>query len=222
MLVLSRLRGQSVIIGGDITITVTDIRGDKVRLGIAARPEVTIHRQEIHEQIKQANVESANLSPHDINGHPLVEPKMMRAFIEQNKSTRARLGQLVARLKGADFDRAVGKDWTISTILSHLAFWDQRTYFLLTEAQAGRFEPVRLSKQAIDSINHAVRVLSEAVPGATAGKMANGSAELVDGEVEKIDDSLVEKIISGGFERWLNRSLHRMEHIRKIEEALGA
>ena len=54
MLVLSRHRDESIIIGDDIVITVVDIRGDKVRLGIAAPIEISVHRQEVYEAIGQS------------------------------------------------------------------------------------------------------------------------------------------------------------------------
>lgn len=54
MLVLSRYRDESIIVGDDIVITVVDIRGDKVRIGIAAPIEVPVHRQEVHESILRA------------------------------------------------------------------------------------------------------------------------------------------------------------------------
>lgn len=50
MLVLSRQRGESIRIGDDIVITVVDIRGDKVRIGIAAPREVSVDRGEIWER----------------------------------------------------------------------------------------------------------------------------------------------------------------------------
>lgn len=53
MLVLSRQRDESIIIGDNIIITIVDIRGDKVRLGIQAPKEVTVHRQEVYEAIKR-------------------------------------------------------------------------------------------------------------------------------------------------------------------------
>jgi len=49
MLVLARKQNQSIDIGGGIIVTVVEIRGDKVRLGITAPPDVTIHRREISE-----------------------------------------------------------------------------------------------------------------------------------------------------------------------------
>ena len=50
MLVLSRHRDESIMIGDDIVITVVDVRGDKVRLGIDAPTDIPVHRQEVLEQ----------------------------------------------------------------------------------------------------------------------------------------------------------------------------
>lgn len=55
MLVLSRKRDESIVINNDITITVVDIRGDKVRLGIKAPKEVPVHRQEVYDAIHREN-----------------------------------------------------------------------------------------------------------------------------------------------------------------------
>ena len=53
MLVLSRHRDESIIIGDNIVITVVDVRGDKVRLGIDAPTDIPVHRQEVHEAIQR-------------------------------------------------------------------------------------------------------------------------------------------------------------------------
>lgn len=52
MLVLSRYRDESIYIGDDVIITVVDIRGDRVRIGVQAPPNVSVHRQEVYEAIK--------------------------------------------------------------------------------------------------------------------------------------------------------------------------
>lgn len=53
MLVLSRHRDESIMIGDNIVITVVDIRGDKVRLGIQAPSDVPVHREEIYQAIQR-------------------------------------------------------------------------------------------------------------------------------------------------------------------------
>ena len=59
MLVLSRLRDEAIMIGDEIEITVVEVRGDKVRLGINAPPRIAVHRKEIYEAIRSEN-ESAS------------------------------------------------------------------------------------------------------------------------------------------------------------------
>src|SRR5215510_7189753 len=65
MLVLSRQRDESIIIGDNIVITVVDIRGDKVRLGINAPSEIPVHRQEIYEAIQRENLRATRVEPKD-------------------------------------------------------------------------------------------------------------------------------------------------------------
>jgi carbon storage regulator len=61
MLVLSRKRDESIVIGDGIVVTIVDIRGDKVRLGIQAPPNVPVHRQEVLDAIRRVNsVESSS------------------------------------------------------------------------------------------------------------------------------------------------------------------
>lgn len=55
MLVLSRQRDESIVIGDNVVITIVDIRGDKVRLGIEAPGEIPVHRQEVYEAIQREN-----------------------------------------------------------------------------------------------------------------------------------------------------------------------
>lgn len=55
MLVLTRKKGQSVMIGHDIEISIIDIQGDQVRIGINAPRSVAVHRKEIYEEIRSEN-----------------------------------------------------------------------------------------------------------------------------------------------------------------------
>ena len=65
MLVLSRHRDESIMIGDDVVVTIVDIRGDKVRLGIDAPQEIPVHRQEVYDAIQRENQQAAKLKPAD-------------------------------------------------------------------------------------------------------------------------------------------------------------
>lgn len=75
MLVLSRQRDEVIKIGDDIEITVVDIRGDKVRLGITAPKDVAVHRKEVYEAIRRENRAAAQVKPEDLAGLGKVPPK---------------------------------------------------------------------------------------------------------------------------------------------------
>lgn len=59
MLVLSRRAGESVVIGDDIVITVLEVRGDVVRVGIDAPRSVQVHREEVYRELQAANAAAA-------------------------------------------------------------------------------------------------------------------------------------------------------------------
>ncbi len=59
MLVLSRRKDETIVIGEDIRVTVVDIRGDTVRLGITAPKSIPVYRKEIYEAIQRENLEAA-------------------------------------------------------------------------------------------------------------------------------------------------------------------
>ncbi|UCE62461.1 MAG: carbon storage regulator CsrA [Phycisphaerales bacterium] len=74
MLVLSRQRDETIMIGDDVEITVVDIRGDKVRLGITAPRKIQVHRKEVYDAIKRENEQAAKLRPQDVPD--VVEPEL--------------------------------------------------------------------------------------------------------------------------------------------------
>ena len=60
MLALSRKKNEALVINNDIEITVLDIRGDQVKIGISAPKEVPVYRKEVYLQIQEANKEAMN------------------------------------------------------------------------------------------------------------------------------------------------------------------
>ena len=65
MLVLSRQRDESIMIGDNVVVTIVDIRGDKVRLGIDAPSEIPVHRREVYEAIQRENSAASRMEPID-------------------------------------------------------------------------------------------------------------------------------------------------------------
>jgi len=72
VLVLTRRANQSIMIGHDIKVTVLEVRGDQVRLGISAPRSVDVHREEVWASLQQAN-QAAVKSPKDLARSPLPE-----------------------------------------------------------------------------------------------------------------------------------------------------
>jgi carbon storage regulator len=65
MLVLSRRKDETIMIGDDVEITIVDVRGDAVRLGIKAPRDVSVHRKEIYDAIQAENIAAARESAPD-------------------------------------------------------------------------------------------------------------------------------------------------------------
>jgi carbon storage regulator len=60
MLVLTRKKNESIVIGDDVKITIVDVRGDQVKLGITAPKNVSVHREEIYLEIQKENQLASN------------------------------------------------------------------------------------------------------------------------------------------------------------------
>ena len=63
MLVLTRAINESIVIGDQIEITIIDVKGGKVRIGIKAPASVSVHRKEVYQSIQEANREAAQAGP---------------------------------------------------------------------------------------------------------------------------------------------------------------
>lgn len=68
MLVLSRQRDESIMIGDNVVVTIVEIRGDKVRLGIEAPTHIPVHRQEVYEAIQRENLKASQIDVRDARG----------------------------------------------------------------------------------------------------------------------------------------------------------
>ncbi|MEM9601896.1 MAG: carbon storage regulator CsrA [Pseudomonadota bacterium] len=62
MLILTRRVGETLVIGDEVTVTVLGVKGNQVRIGVNAPKEVSVHRQEIYDRIKQEQADSDDAS----------------------------------------------------------------------------------------------------------------------------------------------------------------
>ena len=93
MLVLSRQRDESIMIGDNIEITIIDVRGDKVRLGITAPPEIPVHRKEIYEAIRREGGGGSESRRHNQNSPTDSQRKYLPAELELGAEQIGRLYQ---------------------------------------------------------------------------------------------------------------------------------
>lgn len=88
MLVLSRRPGQSIVVGNQVVVTVLEVRGDQVRIGVDAPREVQVHREEVFRQLEAENAQAAGSA----------------ARARQMVTNRARLAQPLTRPSNDDSD----------------------------------------------------------------------------------------------------------------------
>lgn len=67
MLVLSRRAGESIIIGREVTVTVLEVRGDQIRIGIDAPRKVSVHREEVYLQVAAQNAQAVASADRDVS-----------------------------------------------------------------------------------------------------------------------------------------------------------
>lgn len=65
MLALSRKKGEAIVINNNVEITILEVKGDQVKIGIAAPKEVPVYRKEVYLQIQEANKEAVDMSGMD-------------------------------------------------------------------------------------------------------------------------------------------------------------
>lgn len=74
MLVLTRRANQSIMIGSDVVVTVLEVRGDQVRIGIDAPRSVAVHREEVFRELEAANRAAASPAAGAIEGLTALRP----------------------------------------------------------------------------------------------------------------------------------------------------
>lgn len=137
------------------------------------------------------------------------------SFAEHNRASTRRI-QEMARLSDAEMQTRVGEHWTVAIVLAHLAFWDRRVLYVLnrTEQDGKLFVP-----QLDIVINDLSLPLWAAIPAKEAARIAIETAEALDQRLEAFPPALLEEIYTYN-KRWVDRSLHRNEHLDEADAAL--
>jgi hypothetical protein len=139
-----------------------------------------------------------------------------RSFVERNRASTNRIRALAAGLSDAEMQHPVGEHWTVAIALAHIAFWDRRVLYVLdmTERDGKLFIP-----QIDIFVNDLSLPLWAAIPPREAARLAIESAEELDRRLEAFAPALLEEIQAYN-KRWVDRSLHRGEHLDEVDAAL--
>ncbi len=138
-----------------------------------------------------------------------------RSFVEKNRASRERIRQF-SSLSDEQLCTPVGEHWTVAIVLAHLAFWDRRVMLVLDRTEQDR----KVFIPNLDTlVNDIALPLWAAIPPWEAARLAVETAEALDPRLESYPPDLLEEIYSYN-PRWVDRSLHRNEHLNEAEQAL--
>ncbi len=143
-------------------------------------------------------------------------PLLDRSFVERNRASTNRIRALAARMTDEQMQHPVGEHWTVAIALAHLAFWDRRVMYVLdmTERDGKLFIP------EIDIfVNDLSLPLWAAIPPRQAARIAIETAETLDARLESFSPASLNEIHTHN-RRWVERSLHRGEHLDEVDAAL--
>jgi hypothetical protein len=144
--------------------------------------------------------------------------EMSNSIIDENANSRGRLAIFIQRLTDEELNHPMDAGWTVSGILAHIAFWDQRAVVLLRKWKQDGIAPSPIDT---DIVNEATRQLCLSIPPNIASHLVLTSALEIDREIEQLGAETLEEVETTGKTVRLNRALHRGEHLAQIELALA-
>jgi uncharacterized damage-inducible protein DinB len=143
-------------------------------------------------------------------------------FAQENTASRQRLEALVRKLTDQDLARSTDYGWTIAALLAHIAFWDQRMLVILKRWKETGFDPSPIDSAAV---NDALKVICHVLEPRAAIELCLSSAETLDAELASLTPDLLKQIedhiAATSTQFRMNRSLHRNDHVKDIEELVN-
>jgi hypothetical protein len=144
----------------------------------------------------------------------------VEAIDRRNRDSAERLAALGARLSDPELGAEIDAPWTAAGLFAHLAFWDR---FVLERwglaAERGERTPMVVDDGLMDRINDASLHQWMSIPSRVAVEGCAAAVSELDAFIAGLDDDVRAELVAGGRERLGDRSLHRDEHLRTIEDA---
>jgi hypothetical protein len=138
----------------------------------------------------------------------------------KNRDSAERLAILGARLSDRELTLEIDPPWTAAGLFAHMAFWDR---FVLERwglaAERGERTPMVVDGGLMDRINDASLRQWLAIPARIAVEEFLAAAAELEELISQLDATIVSELVGEGRERLVDRSLHRGDHIRTLEEA---
>jgi hypothetical protein len=126
--------------------------------------------------------------------------------------------ELLAQITDSQLAISMPAGWTVSAVLAHLAFWDQRAIVLLDKWEK---DGIEFAPNEVDIVNDSTLPLCLAIPGRAAVKLFLEIAEKVDRRVALLDPEWVETALEKGKTVKFDRAHHRMTHLGDLKKVLG-
>lgn len=139
-------------------------------------------------------------------------------YVEHNAVEREHLTALGNRLTEDELIHPLEAGWTVSGVLAHLAFWDQRALTLLNQWEKDGIGPSPIDT---DVVNEAKRPLCNAISPRAAVQLAIDCATAIDVKIAQLDPAMLSNVETNGQTVRLDRASHRRMHLEQIEQALG-
>ena len=141
-----------------------------------------------------------------------------RSYIEANREALGRMRTFVETATDDNLRTAMPAGWTVSAVLGHLAFWDQRVAVVLDMVEEG-VKPPPYDEGSVDWINDTAKRFLLAMEPRALAELAVQIATATDDRVADLPDDVLDEVTSLWFTE--RRSDDRNEHLDEIDQALG-
>jgi len=136
----------------------------------------------------------------------------------QNAESIKQCQSYLSALSNSELSTSMPAGWTVSSVLVHLIFWDQRALTLL---EKWKKEGIEFSAIDTEVINEVTRPICLAVPPRTAVGLFFETAEKLNITIANLESAWVEEILEKGKNVILNRAIHRLKHLEEIKIVLN-